>query len=80
MDIKTLKEDHKDIYDQIVTEVTTNATKNERERIKSIEDLAIPGNEEIINKAKFETGITAEAVAAAIITADSIGMDYKNRN
>ena len=24
--------------------------------------------------------ITAEAVAAAIITADSIGMDYKNRN
>ena len=42
-----LKNEHKDIYDQVVNE----ATKNERERIKAIEDLAIPGNEDIINKA-----------------------------
>jgi len=69
MDLNTFKTDHKDIYDQIVTETTTNATSTERNRIKAIEDLAIPGNEEIINKAKFETGITAEAVAVEIIKA-----------
>lgn len=65
MDLDTLKNEHKDIYDQVVSE----ATNSERERIKGIEDLAIPGNEDIINKAKFETGITAEAVAVEIIKA-----------
>ncbi|CAI3560491.1 MULTISPECIES: head maturation protease, ClpP-related [Clostridium] len=63
MDINTLKNDYKDIYDQIVNE----AVQNERNRIKEIEDLAIPGNEDLINKAKFETGITAEKVAVEII-------------
>ncbi|WP_142413069.1 head maturation protease, ClpP-related [Hathewaya massiliensis] len=63
MDLNTLKNEHKEIYDEIVL----NATNAERERIKAIEDLAIPGNEDIINAAKFETGITAEALAIQII-------------
>ncbi|NFF25021.1 Clp protease ClpP [Clostridium botulinum] len=73
MDINTIKNEHKDVYDQIVNE----AIKNERERIKSIEDLAIPGNEDIINKAKFETGDSAEKVALAIIQSQkNKGNDY----
>lgn len=73
MDLNTLKNEHKDIYDQVVTE----ATNSERKRIKDIEDLAIPGNEEIINKAKFETGITAEAVAMQIVKAQKEkGINY----
>lgn len=80
MDLNTLKNEHKDIYDQVVAEVSTNATKNERERIKGIEDLAIPGNEDIINKAKFETGITAEAVAIEIIKAQKAkGTEFINQ-
>ncbi|AWK52217.1 hypothetical protein DIC82_14960 [Clostridium beijerinckii] len=76
MDLNTLKNEHKDIYDQVVLE----ATNSERARIKSIEDLAIPGNEEIIDKAKFETGITAEAVAVEIIKAQKTkGTDYFNQ-
>lgn len=63
MDLNTLKNEHKDIYDEIIK----NAKEEERTRIKAIEDLAIPGNEEIINKAKFETGATAESVAIEII-------------
>ncbi len=75
MDLNTLKNEHKDIYDQVVLE----ATNSERTRIKSIEDLAIPGNEDIIDKAKFETGITAEAVAVEIIKAQKAkGTDYIN--
>jgi ATP-dependent Clp endopeptidase proteolytic subunit ClpP len=73
MDLGTLKNEHKDVYDQVVNE----ATKNERERIKAIEDLAIPGNEDIINKAKFETGVTAENVAVEIIKAQKQkGLNY----
>lgn len=73
MDLQTLKNQHKDIYDQVVNE----ATSNERNRIKAIEDLAIPGNEDIINKAKFETGATAEAVAVDIIKAQKEkGLNY----
>ena len=73
MDLQTLKNQNKDVYDQIVNE----ATKNERERIKAIEDLAIPGNEDIINKAKFETGVTAEAVAMEIVKAQKEkGLNY----
>lgn len=76
MDLKTLKAEHQDIYNQIVAE----ATSAERNRIKAIEDLAIPGNEEIINKAKFETGITAEAVAVEIIKAQKgKGTEYINQ-
>lgn len=66
MNLEELKEKHPDIYD-----AAFNAgVKAERERIKNIEDLAIPGNEEVINKAKFETGITAEKVAVEIIRAE----------
>lgn len=76
MDLNTLKNEHKDVYDQVANE----AIKNERERIKSIEDLALPGNEEIINKAKFETGITAGAVALEIVNAQKKkGTEYINQ-
>lgn len=73
MDVNTLKNEHKDVYDQIVND----ATKAERERIKAIEDLALPGNEDILNKAKFETGVSAEAVAVQIIqNQKSRGAEY----
>lgn len=73
MDVNTLKNEHKDVYDQIVND----ATKAERERIKSIEDLALPGNEDILDKAKFETGISAEAVAVQIIQNQKVkGTEY----
>lgn len=66
MTLEEFKEKYPDIYD----EVFNAGVKSERERIKAIEDLAIPGNEEIINEAKFESGITAEEVAIKIIKAE----------
>lgn len=66
MNLEELKEKHPDIYDAAFNE----GVKAERGRIKAIEDLAIPGNEEIINKAKFESGVTAENVAIDIIKAE----------
>jgi hypothetical protein len=39
----------------------------ERERMKAIDNIALPGMEAITNKAKYETGITAEAYAVEVI-------------
>ena len=77
MTLEQFKNENPDLYNQIVNQAKEEGKAEgkkegitaERERIKSIEDLAIPGNEELINKAKFETGITAEAVAVEIIKA-----------
>jgi ATP-dependent protease ClpP protease subunit len=66
MDLEQLKNEHPDLYEQVKNE----GIKAERERIKAIDEIAMPGNEEIINKAKFETGITAEQVAMEIIKAE----------
>jgi len=75
MNLEELKAKHPDIYNQVIAE----GIKAERERIKNIEDLAIPGNEEIINKAKFDTGITVEAVAVEIIKAQKTkGQTFMN--
>lgn len=65
MDLKTFQAEHKEIYDQVVE----NTIKAERERIKAIEDLAMPGFENLVNKAKFENGISAEALAMEIVKA-----------
>lgn len=66
MDLEQLKNEYPDLYEQVKNE----GIKEERERIKAIEEIAMPGNEDIINKAKFETGITAEEVAVEILKAE----------
>lgn len=69
MDLENFKKDYPDLYNQVLNEGMQQGVTNERERIKAIEDLAIPGNEDILNKAKFHTGVTAEQVAVEIIKA-----------
>ncbi len=44
--------------------------KAERDRIKQIEDSVIPGHDELVNKAKFETGVSAETLALEIMNAE----------
>jgi len=45
----------------------TKGVTAERERMKAIDNIALPGMEAITNKAKYETGITAEAYAMEVI-------------
>jgi len=68
MDLQQLKNEHPELYNQIVNE----AVQNERQRIQEIENVAVPGAEEIINKAKFETGANAGEVAIEILKNDSL--------
>lgn len=69
MDLKELKNKHPELVDEIKNEATAEAVKAERARIQEIENIAQPGTEEIINKAKFETGASAEATAMEILKA-----------
>lgn len=70
MDLEKLKAEHPDLYTQIVNEGKEAGIKAERDRIKAIEEMALPGYDQLTNKAKFETGITAEAFAIDMVKAE----------
>ena len=70
--IEEIKNNHPELYNQILNEGKNSGINEERERIKAIENLALPGNEEILNKAKFDTGLSPEATAIQIIQAEKI--------
>jgi ATP-dependent Clp protease protease subunit len=74
MTLEKLKAEFPDLFNQVrnaaAEEGKQEGIKAERERIKSIEDLALAGHDAIVNAAKFEKGISAEAVAMEIIKAE----------
>lgn len=72
MDLQTLKNEHPELLKQIQNEAREEAIAEERKRIQEIEAIAVPGAEEIINKAKFETGATAGEVAMQILQNEEI--------
>ena len=70
MNEEQFKTEHQELYNQIRNAAMNEGIKAERARIQDIEELAMSGNEELVNKAKFETGISAEALAVEIIKAE----------
>jgi ATP-dependent protease ClpP protease subunit len=53
----------------IRAEARREAVAEERKRQREIDELAVPGMEELIAKAKYDTGDTPESVALAIVKA-----------
>lgn len=70
MDYETLKNQHPELFNQVKNEGFDEGKKAENARIKGIEELAIPGNETLINEAKFEKDLSAEQLAVEIIKAE----------
>lgn len=68
MDINELKAKYPDVY----AAVYVTGQTDERARMKAIDEIAMPGNEAIVNAARYDTGISAEAVAMQIIRADKV--------
>ena len=66
MDLEKLKAEHPDLVDAIRNE----GVEQERARIQAIEDIAVVGHEDLVNSAKFETAMSAEQLAVAILKAD----------
>ncbi|MCE4048032.1 head maturation protease, ClpP-related [Bacillus sp. Au-Bac7] len=79
MDLETLKNDHPHLFDQVKNIGYQEGVTAENKRIKDIEDLQLPGNEELVNKAKFEDKMEASALAVEIIKAEKTrGTNYLN--
>lgn len=66
MEIKTVDE-LKAAYPELTAQIAENAVAAERKRIQDIENVALPGYEAIISKAKFESPVDSGVVAAQII-------------
>jgi ATP-dependent Clp protease, protease subunit len=75
MNIEVLKNKYPDIYN---TALKIGA-EAERNRIKAIDEIALAGMEDLSNKAKFESPITAEAYAMEVIKAQKTqGINHIN--
>lgn len=80
MEIKTvddLRQAYPDMIAQIKQAAAQEATETERQRIRDIEDMALPGSEDLTNEAKFEKPVSAEDYAkAAMKRAKAQGSAY----
>jgi ATP-dependent Clp protease protease subunit len=79
MDLEQLKNEYPNLY----AEAVKAGVEQERARIKALDDLADASNQEIINKAKFETGASAAEAALEIVAANkqklaNMGKKLKN--
>lgn len=74
MEIKNLddlKKHYPDLCNQLVASTTTEAINAERNRMKSIDEIAATMPAEIVNKAKYEHPVNAEQLAFQALKADA---------
>lgn len=72
MNLEKLKAEHPDLYAAVLAEGEKAGEAKERARIKAIEEMAMKGHETLIAQAKFDTAMTAEALAVEIIKAEKV--------
>lgn len=70
MDLETLKAEHPDLVEAIRKEAMNAGIEQERARIKAIEEIAVSGHADLVQKAKFTEVMSAEQLAVAILKAD----------
>ncbi|MBP2643734.1 MAG: hypothetical protein H6Q67_1621 [Firmicutes bacterium] len=70
LDINEFKEKYPDLYKDVYSAGVKAGTENERTRMKSLDEVVMPGHEALVNKARYETGESAEVVAMAILKAE----------
>lgn len=59
----------REAYPELVSQIENNAAEAERGRIHEIEDMTMPGGEEMANRAKFESPMSANDFARAAVKA-----------
>ncbi len=65
--VDDLRKAYPELVDQIGQEAAAEATNAERERIKGIEDAALPGSEALAAQAKFEKPMSVSDFAVALV-------------
>lgn len=68
--IEDLKNKHPEIYQEVYNAGLKAGEEGERSRIQSIENIARPGAEELVNQAKYEKPVDAGTLAVQMIEAD----------
>lgn len=63
--LEDLKAAHPALYAELEAKVSASAIEEERARMRSIDEIAHMLDDELVAKAKYETGATAEALAYA---------------
>lgn len=81
MDLNELKAKYPDLVEQIKNEGNADAVVAERKRVQEIDNITPPGMEDLANKAKFESGVTAEQFAVEVLKAqkDQTQTQIQNR-
>ncbi|MEK3955316.1 head maturation protease, ClpP-related [Psychrobacillus sp. FSL K6-1464] len=79
MDLEKLKNEHPELFKEVKNLGFTDGVKAENERMKAIDEMALPGNESMVEAAKYETPVTAEQLAVKMIKAQKeAGSNYLN--
>lgn len=79
MNLEELKAKHPELFEQISNDGKKAGAEAERQRIQNIEEMAMPGYEDLVNKAKFENPMEANALAVEIVKAQKKkGADFLN--
>lgn len=69
----------KQTYPDLVQNIINDSAKTERERIKAINEMAMDGFDDIVNKAMFDEPVAVEKVAMDIIAKQKeMGINYLN--
>lgn len=77
MDLEQLKNNHPDLFNQVKNMGYTEGVAAENSRMKTIDELALPGNESLVQAAKYENPVTAEQLAMQMIKAQKVaGQNY----
>ena len=69
MTLEQLKAEHPDIFAAIASAARDEGMHAERDRLMAIDNVAMPGYEEMVDDAK-KNGVSAEALAMKIIAAE----------
>lgn len=70
VDLDGLKNKYPELYNSILNQGRDEGINSERERIRSIEDTAVPGHNELLAKAKFDEPVSADEFARQILNAE----------
>lgn len=79
VNLETIKNQHPEVYKEIYNIGKEEGISNERERIKAIDDVSMPGFENMVEEAKYQNAISAEQLAISMIKASrDKGVTYLN--
>lgn len=79
MDLEKLKNEYPELFEEVKNLGFTDGVKAENERMKAIDEMALPGNETMVEAAKYQEPVTAEQLAVKMIKAQKeAGTDYLN--